>query len=89
MIAISLQENPPCKYKDVTNLVFRTDMATQYVIRATINMTLQHTPDELAFGRDMILHFPSNINWKHSFQRKQNIIFQTNDKENQSRKDCG
>ena len=62
-------------------------MATKYAIRVTINMTLQYTSDGLAFGRDMILHIPSNINWKHSFQRKQNIIFQTNDKENQSRKD--
>ena len=87
MIAISLRENPPLKYEDVSNLVLRKCMAAQYAIRATINMTLKHTPGELAFGRDMILPVPSNINWAHSFQRKQDVISQTNVKENQSRKE--
>ena len=83
MITISLRENPPLKYEDVSNLVLRKCMATQYVIRATINLTLKHTHGELAFGRDMILPVPSKVNWENLFQRKQNIILQTNVKENQ------
>ena len=78
MIAISLRENPPLKYEEVSNLMFRKCMAAQYSIRSTINMTLKHTPGELAFGRDMLLPVPSQINWQQLLQRKQNIIAQTN-----------
>ena len=69
MIAISLCENPPLKYEDVSNLVLRKCMAAQYAIRATVNMALKHTPGELAFGRDMILPIPSKVNWENLFQR--------------------
>ena len=55
MIAIILRETPPLKYEDVSNLVLRKCMAAQYAIRTTINMTLKHTPGELAFGRDMMM----------------------------------
>ena len=85
MIAISLRENPPHKYEEVSTLVFRKCMAAQYSIRSTINMTLQHTPGELAFGRDMLLPVPSRVDWKQLFQSKQNIISQTNRRENKSR----
>ena len=49
-------------------------------------MTLQHTPGELAFGRDMILPFPSKINWPQLFQCKQDIISYTNQRDNLSRR---
>ena len=78
MIAISLRENPPLKYEEVSTLVLRNCMAAQYSIQSTINMTLKHTPGELAFGRDMLLPVPSQINWQQLLQRKQNIIAQTN-----------
>ena len=82
MIAISLRENSLSKYEDVSNLVFRKCMAAQYAVRATVNMTLKHTPEELAFGRDIILPVSSNVNWEQLFQRKQNITAKTNHKEN-------
>ena len=87
MIAISIGENPPQKYEEVSTFVFRKCMAAQYSIRSTVNTTLKNTPGELAFGRDMILPFANNINWPHLFQHKQDIITQTNKKENSSRKD--
>ena len=62
MIAISLRENPPVKYEDVSNLVFTKCKAAQYAVRFTVNMSLNHTPGELAFGRDMILPIPSKSN---------------------------
>ena len=68
MIAISLRENPPRKYEEVSTLVFRKCMAAQYSIRSSINMTLQHTPGKLAFGRDMLLPVPSRVDWKQLFQ---------------------
>ena len=61
MIAISLRENPPLKYEEVSTLVFRKCIVVQYSIRSTINMTLKHIPGELAFGRDMLLPVPSQI----------------------------
>ena len=86
IIAISLRENPPVKYEEVSNLVFNKCTAAQYAIRSTVNISLKHTPGELAFGRDMILPIPSKVNWKDLFQRKQDVITQRNEKENQSRK---
>ena len=87
-IAISLRENPPAKYEDISNLFFTKCMAVQHTIsRSIVNMTLKHKPGELAFGRDMILPISSDINWKYLFQCKQINISQTNEKEDQSRKD--
>ena len=60
-------------------------MAAQYSIRSTVNTTLKHTPGELAFGRDVMLPFASNIDWSSTSQRKQDIIKRTNKKENSSR----
>ena len=86
MIVISLQENPPHKYEEISTLVFRKCMAAQYAIRSTVNTTLKNTPGEWTFGRDMLLPFPSNVNWPNLFRRKHDIITQTNKKENSSRK---
>ena len=70
MIAISLRENPPHRYEEVSTLVSRKCMAAQYAIRYKVNTILKHTPGELAFGRDMLLPFPSNVNWPNLFKRK-------------------
>ena len=87
MIAISLKENPPIKFEDVLSLVFTKCMAAQYAIRSTVNaISLNKTPGELAFGRDMILQIPSNVNWEELFKCKQTRIEQNSEKENQSRK---
>ena len=42
MIAISLRENSPSKYEDVSPLVFRKCMAAQFAIRSTINSSLKN-----------------------------------------------
>ena len=87
MIAISLCENPPIKYEDISSLVFNKYMAAQYAVRSIVNSSLNHTPGELAFGRDMIMPIPSKVNWPILFERKQERIMQNNKRENQSRKD--
>ena len=51
MIAISLCENPPVKYEDVSNLVFTKCMSAQYAVISTVNRSLKHTLGKLAFGR--------------------------------------
>ena len=80
MIAISLRENPPIKYEDVSSLVFIKCMTAQYAIKSTLNMSLNKTPGELAFGTDMILPLRSKVNWEELFQRKQNRIQQNNER---------
>ena len=74
MIAISLRENPPLKYGNISTLLQGKYMAAQYIIRATGYTTLQHTLVGLAFGRDMIHLFSSKINWQQLLQQKQQTI---------------
>ena len=50
-------------------------------------MTLKHTPGELGFKRDMLLPVPSKIDWKQILMCKQDVITQTNLRENKSRTD--
>ena len=59
MLAISLKENPPNQFEEVSTLVHNKCMAAQYAIRGTVHTSLKNTPGELAFGRDMIHPFPS------------------------------
>ena len=63
MLVISLRENPPNIFEEVSTLVPSKCMAAQYAIRATVNTTLKNTPGELAFERNMLHPFPSRVNW--------------------------
>ena len=70
MLAISLRENPPNKFEEVSTLVHSKWMAAQYAIRATVNITLKKTPGKLAFGRNMLHPFPSRVNWSQLLKDK-------------------
>ena len=59
--------------------------ATAFAIRATLHTTLQKTPAQLVFGRDMILNINHVANWEHIKQRKQNLINKNNQRENSKR----
>ena len=59
--------------------------ATAFAIRATLHTTLQKTPAQLVFGRDMILNINHVANWEHIRQRKQNLINKNNQRENSKR----
>ena len=59
--------------------------ATAYAIRSTYHTTLQATPGQLVFGRDMILPIQFKANWASIALRKQKIINQSNAKENKKR----
>jgi hypothetical protein len=39
--------------------------ATAFAVRSTFHTTLQNTPGQLAFGRDMILNFKHEANWEY------------------------
>ena len=87
MIAITLKENPPHKFEEVSNLIHRKCMAAQYAIRATVHTALKYTPGELAFNRDMLHPFPSKVNWKQIIDDKQITVNKENIKENSTRRD--
>jgi hypothetical protein len=53
--------------------------------KSTYHTTLQATPCQLVFGRDMIHKISSGANWDQIQKRKQDIFNKSNQKENKSR----
>ena len=58
--------------------------STAWAIRSTYHTTLQATPCQLVFGRDMIHNIAFKANWNRIQKRKQDIINKSNQKENKS-----
>ena len=85
-IAISLQENPPTSYEEVSSLIHRKCASAQFAIRATVNSHTKVSPGQLAFGRHMLYPFSKQIDWKQLLDCKQRIIEQANIKENSKRR---
>ena len=56
-----------------------------FTIQSQVHTTTQHTPSQLAFGRDAILNINQEANWQSIKQHKQALINKGNQKENQSR----
>ena len=56
-----------------------------YAIRSTYHTTLQHTPGQLVFGRDMMLPINCKVDWALVAQRKQELINKSNKRENNKR----
>jgi hypothetical protein len=56
-----------------------------WAIRSIYHTTLQSTPCQLVFGRDMIHNIAFRANWDLIQKRKQEIINKSNKKENKSR----
>eukprot|EP00980_Cylindrotheca_fusiformis_P024408 scaffold11874_cov59-Cylindrotheca_fusiformis.AAC.1 len=61
--------------------------AISFAVRSTYHTTLQATPGQLVFGRDMILPIQFEANWEYIRQRKQKIIDENNKRENAKRKE--
>ena len=59
--------------------------ATAFAVRSTYHTTLQKTPGQLVFGRDMIFNIDHLANWEHIRARKQKIIEKNNQNENAKR----
>jgi len=60
--------------------------ATAFTVRSTFHTTLQNSPGQLVFGRDMILNIKHTANWEYIRARKQKIINKNNQRENAKRK---
>jgi transposase InsO family protein len=58
--------------------------STAWARRSTYHTTLQATPCQLVFGRDMIHNIAFKANWNQIQKRKQDIINKSNQKENKS-----
>ena len=63
MIPIILKENPPTKFEEVSSLVERKCKAAHFAVRATNHPTLRFSPGELAFGRNILHPFSTQIDW--------------------------
>ena len=85
-LSISLQENPPNSYEDVSSLIQRKCAAAQFAIRTTVHSQHKVSPGELAFGRHMLYPFSKQVDWKQLLQNKQTLIDQANIKENSKRR---
>jgi hypothetical protein len=59
--------------------------AAAFAVRSTFHTTLQATPGQLVFGRDMIFNIKHVANWQSIKDRKQKLINKNNQKENKSR----
>jgi hypothetical protein len=59
--------------------------ATAFAVRSTFHTSLQSTPGQLVFGRDMIFNIQHTANWEYIKQRKQHIIDLNNKRENSKR----
>ena len=59
--------------------------ATAFAVRSTYHTTLQSTPGQLVFGRDMILNVTHEANWEYIRSRKQKLILKNNKAENAKR----
>jgi hypothetical protein len=60
-------------------------MHGHHAIRSTYHTTLQATPCQLVFGRDMIHNIAFRANWDQIQKRKQKIINKSNQKENKNK----
>ena len=58
--------------------------STAWAIRSSYHTTLQATPCELVFGRDMIHNILCKANWNRIQKRKQDIINKSNKKKTKS-----
>jgi hypothetical protein len=59
--------------------------ATAFAIRATYHTTLQKSPGQLVFGRDMIFNVQHTANWEYIRARKQRLIQKNNKHKNKTR----
>ena len=56
-----------------------------WAIRASYHSTLQATPAQLVFGRDMLFNLSKAIDWKAITERKRKQIARDNERENAAR----
>ncbi len=59
--------------------------AAAYAIRSTYHTTLQATPGQLVFGRDMILPIKFRADWARIRHQRQEAMVKNNDRENRNR----
>ena len=59
--------------------------AATFAVRVTYHTTLQKTPGQLVFGRDMIFNIKHMANWEYIQARKQKLINKNNERENAKR----
>ena len=59
--------------------------STMFTIWSSVHTTLQRTPSQLVFGRDVILNINQEVNWKLIKKHIQALINKGNKKDNYCR----
>ncbi|GFH50558.1 hypothetical protein CTEN210_07034 [Chaetoceros tenuissimus] len=72
---------------DIRDLWIPTLTSIAYAIRCSFHSTLQATPGQLVFGRDMLLDISYEHDYQATWQRKQRQIINDNIRENSKRID--
>eukprot|EP00957_Ditylum_brightwellii_P129318 9865261-Ditylum_brightwellii.AAC.1 len=62
--------------------------AVRFATRATVHTTMQATPMQLVFGRDVILNVRHEADWSYIKQRREELRRKNNEQENKKRKTC-
>ena len=65
----------------------RALQAVAWAIRSTINSTTNHTPGQLAFGRDMIMQAKALVDWEKIMRNKKAVANRGLIRENKKRID--
>ena len=56
--------------------------STMFVLRATLQTTMQYTQTSLVFGQDLILNTRHETNWQITEKHKQDLVNKRNQQEN-------
>ena len=80
-------QNPAVRVVAVPCELIKQVFSVGLAIRASHHSTLDATPAQLVFGRDMLFNIQSFINWKEITRRKQQSVDQANRRENSRRVD--
>ena len=65
-------------YPFPSRCLMRKCKVAQFVIRATTHSTLKFSPGELAFGRNILHPFSTQVNWEELLKKKQETIEKAN-----------
>ena len=78
-------ENEPAPIQNLYSVANDLLQAAAWGIRSTIHTTLQQTPGQIVFQRDMIVQLEVTTDWDMIRRRKRHLTKNANDRENMKR----
>ena len=74
IFSISLNQYPSTTFEEVSTMIHRKCVSAQFATRTTSHSQCKFSPREMAFGRNMLHPFSTQVNWneivkKHTHMR--------------------